>query len=607
MPEKATSFLLIEEYFSREDDRFLPALRDAGWQGESKATIKRLAAFADRWKTDPRPWARRQILDYLGLPLNAPLHQPVVKRLFKECEKRGDDALMGAFLVAFDTLIRRVRKTRWKWDYQARAAAEVEEWVVRRNTMPTSLHISWKPKLDRRGARLFSYRTRSYLRRRAWRYFRKIGALAIGGDGRIDGPKAQKYLAAVTALLARYTDDDLKTGENILDSWCLLQICFRGSPVLRFTPHHAHLVEGRSLGELAAAPRFPALWKTLAGAEALLTFLSTANARLVRVWARQLLAREHAAFLRDLAPARLFALLESEDEEVQQFAAELLKNLSGLEELPITDWLRLLDTKNELALETLVAALREKVAPERFSIEQLVDLATRRPAAVARLGLDFLKPCAFTTPTELDLAARLSQARSPAVAGAIARFGLSVVAAPSIYNVDRVAPFFDALEKSVRTAAWEIMAPGTPAYDDPALWARLMESPYDDIRLALVDRLETRRDSAPPPALTRAGPAALAAIWTAVLLNIHRGGRQKLRALHQISRELLAHSAHADTLLPIMAVAIRSVRVPEARVGLAALVTVMARRPELAPLIERHLPEMKLLPTLETAGDRGGL
>jgi hypothetical protein len=583
MPEKGPSFLIIEEYFAREDPRFIDALREAGEGG----TAKRLAAFADRWKTDPRPWSREQIFKYLEQPLNAPGHRPVVKRLYKEAERRGDDAVVGAFLVSFDTAVRRVRRMKWTWDYESRAAVEVEELKTVRPKGPQPT--------------LFSYRTRYYLRRRTWRYFRKIGATAVAADGKVNEVHGARYLRAVAGVLGRYDDDDFKTGENILDSWCLLQMAFRASPALQFTPHQVKLVDGHALAELAAAPRFLAIWKMRIGGETLLALLN-APARLVRVWARQLLEREHAAFLRDIEPVQLFALLESSDEEIQQFAAGLLKNLAGLEKLPLADWLRLLETKNELALEILVEALREKVSPQRFSLEQLVELATRRPAAVARLGLDFLQSRPFDVPGDLDLAARLSQARSPALAGAVARYGLGLVAGPAVYSVDRVCAFFDALQPEVRAAAWEIMTPGTTAWEDAALWARLMESPYDDVRLKLVDMLEERKNTPRPP-VGFAGPtaAALAEVWTAVLLGVHRGGRQKVRALRQISRELLAHAQHADTLLPIMAVAIRSVRPAEARVGLAAVVGVLARRPELASPVRRLLPEMELLPTLETS------
>jgi len=88
------SMLLVEECFSAQDAGFLEALRCV-------SSGKLLAAFADRWKQDHRPWARAQIFAYLDLPLDQSGHQPVVKRLFKHAEASKDAELLGAFLVAF--------------------------------------------------------------------------------------------------------------------------------------------------------------------------------------------------------------------------------------------------------------------------------------------------------------------------------------------------------------------------------------------------------------------------------------------------------------------------------------------------------------------------
>src|ERR1041385_4542558 len=75
--------MLAEEYFAAENDLFLETLRRV-------SQPKTLAGFTDRWKKDPRPWARRQIFAYLRQPLNCPGHQPVVKRLFKHAEENKD-------------------------------------------------------------------------------------------------------------------------------------------------------------------------------------------------------------------------------------------------------------------------------------------------------------------------------------------------------------------------------------------------------------------------------------------------------------------------------------------------------------------------------------
>src|SRR4051812_17827556 len=91
-------FLLVEEFFATGDPRFLDHLRQT-------SDPKRLAPFAERWNRDFRPWARRQVFDYLEQPLDRPGHQPLIKRLFKGAEAKRDDSLVGAFVVAFDRLL----------------------------------------------------------------------------------------------------------------------------------------------------------------------------------------------------------------------------------------------------------------------------------------------------------------------------------------------------------------------------------------------------------------------------------------------------------------------------------------------------------------------
>jgi hypothetical protein len=61
--QDGVSFLLVEELFARQDESFLEKLRQC-------QEIRSLAGLADRWKIDPRPWARQQFLAYLELPLS---------------------------------------------------------------------------------------------------------------------------------------------------------------------------------------------------------------------------------------------------------------------------------------------------------------------------------------------------------------------------------------------------------------------------------------------------------------------------------------------------------------------------------------------------------
>jgi len=570
--------LMLEEYFNAEDERFVETLRKI-------QSPKFLAGFADRWKKDPRPWARRQIFSYLAHPLDCRGHQPVIKRLFKHAEENKDDELMAAFLVVFDGLVRRVVQRRYRWDRESRAQYEEEKLISPRNVLPGEKSVRSRPP---RGGRLFRYHTRYYLRRRAWRYFRRMGF-----------QRKEAYPEAVSRALVGYRDAELAKGENILDSWGLLHICFGKSEALQFKATQIELKDGRGLGDLSAAPRFPETWQTPKGAEVLLSIVWQAQARLVRVWAMQWLRKVRQAVPMDLQPDKLLKLLDHDDAQVQQFGAELLQSATGLEKMPVSFWLQLLKTKNLTAVQTICDIVSKHVSAERLELAQCIDLACATATPVARLGFGFLKARSLNTPSDRALLSRLGNAKCSAVGRDLAGWALGVLGKSDGYSLELVQPFFDSLLHEIRDGAWVwLTSPGCPAYNDPVLWSRLTETPYDEVRLKLVDHLERRASTDDETSTHRLDVGlqsdALTPIWCSVLLGVHRGGRQKLKAVRQLGAALTANPARTEQLLPVLAVAVRSVRRPEARAGLAAVVGVLESRPELGDLVKRHLPELVL-------------
>jgi hypothetical protein len=594
--DQPISPLVLDEYFAAGDARFLAALK-------SFFEPKKLASIADRWKKDHRPWAREQIFLYLDEPLDCAGHETVVKRLFKWAEEQNDDELMGAFAVAFDRLVRRVRATRYHYDWRTRASWEEERLVARRDVLPhvrgagpqppgryginpaTGERIYIPPRPPRKGEKpkpsklLFSYHTRYYLRRRVWRYFRRMGHR-----------KPARYCPAVATMLRRYRDADLATGEALLDSWSFLHACLRKSDVLEFDASKAKLRDGRSLSEMSASPEFEKLWAKADAAKTLLELLRLAPSRAARVWSIQLLRRHHVENLaRTLAPAEILALLDHADEEVQQFGVELLEKSPALPNLDVPTWLKLLETRNLGALETIARLMAQHVRPERLSVEQMVQIATAQPVPVARMGLKFLQSRPIDSPGFVDALPGLANARSAGVAAEITTWAMSILGTPERYKAEPVSRFFDSLLQRAREAAWTWLATAnSPGANDSALWSRLIETPYDDVRFQVVGELERRSN------LPGASVDQVMIIWTAVLLNIHRGGRAKLTALRQISRSIADDPARAEPLIPVLAVAIRSVRMPEVRTGLSAIVVAVEAHPPLADAVAKYLPEMQL-------------
>lgn len=577
-PSPQGGYLLAEECFAAEDGRFLDCLAEID-------SHKWLAGFADKWKADRRPWARAQIFAYLDRPLARLGHEPVVKRLFKDAEARRDFELLGAFLVAFDVNVRRVRRKRYCWDPRVREST-VEEYLATPSTTtpkkaPTIYNWTTREQeIDVRRlqrTRLFSARTRYYLRRRGWRTFRRLGYREPGA-----------YPEAAALVLRRYRDADFASGENILDSWALLQIAFRGCPALEFTPTHHRIKDGHGLDELRAAPRFAEAWQTPAGSRAALRLVGEARARLVRTWAIDLLRQGPVKAALELEPEEVFALLRSPEDEVVQFGAELFRDHPSVARLPVETWLQLLELPHASALALICEAFEKYVSGSRLTLAQVIALTNSRAVPVTRVGFRLLQAREIA-PAETAQLADLAGMRGEALSGEVAAWVLARLGAPEHYQLDLVSRFFDSLQAPAREAAWAwLKSPAGRAADtDPVLWSRLTETPFEDLRLRLVDDLARRAEAPAPPT------DALAPIWCAVLLSIHRGGRQKLKAVRQIAEAVRREPARVDALLPVLAVAVRSIRGPEARAGLGAVMTLLAARPGLAAAVRRHLPELE--------------
>lgn len=552
MPGDWVSSLIVAELYDSGDASFLDLIR------QPNVDFKPLLGVLERWKKDSRPWARALKFDFL-LGSKSPWENRVVfKRLFKQAWVDRDHELMGAFMVVLDRSIRRKRSKRYRFSPGVIEATEV---------------LKVAPGSTGKG---FSTATRHYLRRRACRYFRRLGHA---------DPAA--YLAAIAGALVRYTDDDMRAGENLLDNWGLMHACFGKSVVLTFNARHTNLSGAGRLADLQAAPMFERHWATPDGAAKLFDVLLAAQSRPVRVWSIQLLRRLHAAMLPTIDGATLLKLLDHVDPDVAAFAADLLSNAQTVSAFPMPTWMQLLATRNPAVVATITQAFRKHVNFERVTIEQAVELATRAAAPVAALGLELLQSRTLS-PSQVHQLAGLSAAQCEALGRQIGAFAVSRLNVPRVYQLDEVIAFFDSGRKSVRQGAFDGLGEQSPAASDPALWVRLLESPYDDVRIELVTRLKKRAT------LGGASATSLASLWQNVLLNIHRGGRAKLSSLRQISDQILRDPQSAKILLPVLTIAIRSVRPPEARHGLAAIVQAVEQVPSLADVVKRQFPELQL-------------
>jgi hypothetical protein len=549
----AGSSLMLEELWKSGDDGFLAELLRI----ESE---KHLAAFAERLWTDRRPFARRMLLAYIDDGADRDHHRPLVKRLFKRAEKAGDDEAMGHFLVAFDRLARRELREVQRWDWQTRESH-------------TAFELQRVPAGP--GQSRFSQATRLYLVRRAWRYFRFLG-----------WREPARYQRAMMATLPLYQDQHLSKPENVLDSWGLVHALYHGSDVLERHQAGTRLRPGRTLAELAPAPFKPAVWTDRH--EDLFELVQHAGSRTVRAWAIAWL-RAHAN-LSGLPLSRVRPMLRSQHDEVVLFGAELLRSVAGLETMLIGDWLELLQIRNATALPIVCELMEKHVAPSRLRATECVTLAQSPMAAVAALGLRWLRD---KPGVELETVLGLGEAEVPPVRAQAVEWLLERIRGSAASRPEHLRELIDARHLDTRERALALWEAEPRFHDDGTLWAALPESPYEDVRARVIAHLERR--------LAELTPGSIRHIWVSALLAVHRGGRAKPLVARQISRRIADHPAEADDLLPLLGIALRSLRQPERRAGLAALVRAAETRPGLRAQIQRHLPELHILDDAGTA------
>jgi hypothetical protein len=284
-----------------------------------------------------------------------------------------------------------------------------------------------------------------------------------------------------------------------------------------------------------------------------------------------MLRTHHPGAIARLPLAELLAMLAHADADVAQLALDALKASPDLGLLSVERWLTLLDEANAQTLEVLCELLVRRFDSGSITLEQAVQLACARPLPVARLGLAWLQAKRPATAEECVRLLALAEANAEPVRVEAIRWLRDVLSASAHFQAVWILDLLDSRHEGVRREAWEWFVAEPRGRDDVTLWQRLLESPYDDIRLPLVTMLDAAVQRREAIAIDRSQLDAelVRFLWAAVLLNIHRGGRAKPQVVGQIVQRLERHPSEAPQLLPILAVALRSIRGPEFRAGLA--------------------------------------
>ncbi|MBV9125574.1 MAG: hypothetical protein JO112_19670, partial [Planctomycetes bacterium] len=419
--------------------------------------------------------------------------------------------------------------------------------------------------------RLFSLPTRRYLRRRAWRYFRLLGKR-----------DPARYIKAAVSFLTRYSDADTDSDIHLLDNWGLTHTLFRDSPALVRPAKGWEFAPGRSLADLTPAPYREEAWA--ADAQAVFAVLLGAQSRAVRQWAVWLLRKYHEGWLAAQPVTVLLKLADHSDPDLSALGFDLLEKAPDLNTVPVEEWLTRLGGDDLEKLRRLSALLARRLDPERVAVTDALRLAGYRSRPVAELGLSLLKRRTWSV-ADAPLLLPLVQAENESVRPELMRWLRDTLAGFGPARPEWVLEFLDSKHADVRAVGWECLSE-SPLRDDPAVWHRLFESPYDDVRGPLVAELARRAGGADPDTVRL--------LWATVLLNIARSGRHKPGVIAQVVARLAEHPAEADRLLALLAVAVRSLRGPEFRAGLTGVVHLAETNADLVPAIRQRFPELQM-------------
>jgi hypothetical protein len=556
------STLLLDEYFAEANDRFFDEL-------VASRADRKLHSLAPRWFADERPWARDMLLRYVDDGCDRHGHRGLVKALFKLAEEAGDDLLMAHFLVAFDRLIEHTVRKFSRFDWNTRES--FDEYVKLRSTNQPLR----QPRARRIKRGRFSIYTRQYMQRRALRYFRKIGFRDLPRYGK----------AARTALLL-YEDRHLARSEQMLDAWGLMHFLYHASPVIVRDPRGVRVAEGRILSEVEPAPLHPSAWRNCF--EELLAMLAAARSLVVRRWIVGWLEKNYDSELRAPDIRQIKRLLWSPHPDVQSFAAELLGRARGVETLPVVEWLALLDIDSPVAIPIICDLVARNVSPDRLDLAACIELACARPAPVAELGLRWARTKSVDDRNALSTALRLVEAKAANVLEEAIAWIAELVGRAALGTTQHVLDLLDARQPLARAAGIQLMREQKRFKDDLTLWAALAESPYRDVRAFLLEHLEARLSALPEQGVQR--------IWATTLLGVSGGSRTKRLVLRQLADRIVQQSDRAPEILPLLAIALRSVRETERRAALTAIAKAAFSQPALRAPLAEHIPELVLFP-----------
>ena len=403
-----------------------------------------MTGFAAKWLSDPRPWARAQLIQYIDSSIDRPGHRSLVKHLLKGAETKQDNELIGHFFAAIDRL--RKLTTKKRWNHYARPA--VQETVILRvkPRAPNAFH--------------FTQRTRIYLQRRIVRYMRALSSR-----------DATAFRKTTLEILTRYEDAQFASGQALLDVRALVSILFVRSPVLKV---EFRAIKPRVGADLALLePKMLGRKAWVGQGREVLAALPSIPSLFIRRHVTRWLERDFPETLTNAPFEVIERFVGSNYPDLRLLGSKMIERAEGLETLRIETWLSFLQGDDAEVLLTLVKRMSDLVTPARASLAQCVSLARHVAHAPAMLGIEWAETKTIDDKDALEEALPILDATVDEVRERALRWLTPILAKEGIGLDAHVRELLDARHADVRQRAFRMMDQTLRFKDSIVLWAAL--------------------------------------------------------------------------------------------------------------------------------------
>jgi len=431
--------------------------------------------------------------------------------------------------------------------------------------------------------RLYSVATRHHLRRRLWRYFRKLGKL-----------DPARYTRTIAQAIVLYQDEDLENRINLLDRWCLVHALFGAHPALEARSNGWAFREHLNETELEPFPAFAEHWKS--AAETLAWIAESARSRLVRHWALALFQRQCETL--GVAPGaeQLVGWLTHPDPLVVESGVNWLPASTGLDQLSLSQWRVSINSVPHEQVARLAPLIEAQIDQRELSLDDAVELARMSPEPLASRGWQVIT-AGTVEPHALPLLASVGLSECASVRTEALGWLQDRLSGGAVSEADWLYEWLASDHAETRSAAlnWLRSRPGL--CENPQVWERIVQDLRTENLPALVELLAGERagDGVRHVELLAVVPLeGLIPIWQRVIETDHLGSHKLTeRVMAQVQRRVAVRPQDAESMIPLLARAVQSTAQRILRLAIAGLARIRTVRPDLAGQIDTVLPELQ--------------